>query len=170
MKWTMKLIVALTAVVLVALAASAIAQTPAPEQTPAEPREEGDRKGEGPGGFGPRRFAQRDECGPEEPGRKMRRIVHSETKFQLEEEGFGIKSLDVGEVTSVDGNRITIKRADGENVSATANDETKVCVDGEEAELSDIDEGDHAALHQSSRNNEKTLKGVRAFSEETPAA
>lgn len=162
MKWTTKLMVALVTVLLVALAANAIAQTPTPERTPSEPREEG--KSDEHRGFRERRLAHRDECGPENPGPKVRRVVHSETKFRLEDEGFGLRTLDVGEVTAVNGNRITIKRADGKVVSATAGEDTRVCLDGERAQLSDVDEGDHAALHQASRNDEKTLKGVRAFS------
>ncbi|MBW3589196.1 MAG: hypothetical protein KY429_07240 [Actinobacteria bacterium] len=166
MKWTMKLMVALVSVVMAALGTTAVAQTPDPESAP-ESTEEGQvrkadthRRAE--------KLAHRggkDGCGPAEPRDRAKRIVHSETKVRLDD-GFGTRTLDVGEVTSVDGNQITIRRADGETVSATAAEGTRVCRDGDESSLENIESGDTAVLMQRTQDDGTQLKGVRAFSQE----
>ena len=166
MKWTMKLMVALVSVVVVALGATAVAQTPTPDST-SEPTEDGQiRKSDGHRRFGTMGHrAPKDGCGPAEPRGRAQRIVHSETKVRLDE-GFGTRTLDVGEVTSVDGNEITIRRADGETVSATASGDTRVCRNGEESSLENVQSGDTAALLQRTQDDETQLKKVRAFSQE----
>jgi len=171
MKWTMKLMVALVSVVMVALGATAVAQTPNPESTN-ETTEDGQVRQDGQvrmsdGHRRARMLAHRggkDGCGPEQPRDRATRIVHSETKVRLDD-GFGTRTLDVGEVTSVDGNQITIRRADGETVSATAAEETRVCRDGEESSLENIESGDTAALLQRTQDDGTQLKKVRAFSQ-----
>ena len=166
MKWTTKLMVALVSVVIVALGATAVAQTPTPESTN-ETNEDGQvRKADGHRRAG--MLAHRggkDGCGPEQARDRAKRIVHSETKVRLDD-GFGTRTLDVGEVISVDGNQITIRRADGETVSATAAEETRVCRDGEESSLENIELGDTAALLQRTQDDGTQLKKIRAFSQE----
>lgn len=104
--------------------------------------------------------------------RLRHRLVHSETKVQLEE-GFGLRVLDVGEITGIDGNTITIERADGETVSATGDEDTRVCRNAERASLEDLQVGDRAALRQAGPEGELTLRAVMARSpdaEETQAS
>src|SRR5437867_2400100 len=72
-----------------------------------------------------------DECGGANAGRRAERLVHSDTKVKTKN-GFALITVDQGTVTAVDhhSKTITIERADGEKVTATAVDETKVCKDG----------------------------------------
>src|SRR5688572_9594518 len=87
-----------------------------------------------------------DRCGKPRP-RAIRRVVHSETKIKTQS-GFAIVTVDAGEITAIDhGDKtITIKRLDGESVTATATDETKVCKDGEAVAFDALKKGDLARL------------------------
>lgn len=94
-------------------------------------------------------------CGPVRSHPRIGRLVHSETKIQIRD-GFALMIVDQGEVTAVDHARktLSIKRADGEAVRATATDETKVCKDGKVAAFDSIKVGDLARLVQA-RSPEK---------------
>jgi hypothetical protein len=89
----------------------------------------------------------RDGCRPQSAKGRAGRLVHSEAKVQLRE-GFGLVTIDTGKVTAVDhsAKKITIKRADGETVTATAVDETNICKDGKKASFDAIKVGDFARL------------------------
>lgn len=88
-----------------------------------------------------------DHCGPDHAGRRAGRLVHSESKVQ-HKEGFALMTIDLGKVTAVDhsAKKITIERSDGETVTATAVEETKVCKDGKKASFDAIKVGDLARL------------------------
>jgi hypothetical protein len=90
-----------------------------------------------------------DGCGGAYAGRRGARIVHSDAKVKTQN-GFANVTLDQGTVTAVDTNAhtITIKRADGESVTATAVDQTKVCKDGKKSTFDAIKVGDTARLFQ----------------------
>ena len=89
-----------------------------------------------------------DRCGGDHRlGRRAGRLVHSESKIKLPE-GYAIVTVDTGKVTAIDhaDKKITIKRDDGETVTATAVEETVVCKDGEKAAFDSIKVGDFARL------------------------
>ena len=113
--------------------------------------------------------AQRDgdRCGKPRP-RAIRRVVHSETKIKTQS-GFATVTVDAGEITAIDhGDKtITIKRLDGESVTATATDETKVCKDGEAVAFDALKKGDLARL-VSVRSDRFT--GLRRIGAVTPGS
>lgn len=92
-----------------------------------------------------------------------RRLVTGESKVQVEG-GFATVNVDVGEVTAVDGSTVTIERADGESVSATASDETRVCRDGSRVEVGAIQAGDTARITRVTRDGETQVRGIHARS------
>lgn len=125
----------------------------------------------GPATDGPRAAAaqQRDGDRCRMPrARAVRRIVHSETKVKTPN-GFANATLDAGEITAIDhaGKTITIKRRDGESVSATATDETKVCKDGKSVAFDALKKGDWARLV--SVRSEK-FTGLRRIGAVTPGS
>lgn len=112
------------------------------------------------------RRAQRRERRCPSPDRAGRgaRLVHRESKFQVRE-GFALVTLDQGRITKIDGRTITIKRLDGESVTATATDETKVCKDGEPATFAALKVGDLARLIQV---RSPSVNGLRRITAVTP--
>ncbi|MGH2726148.1 MAG: hypothetical protein ACRDKS_04145 [Actinomycetota bacterium] len=124
----------------VAMAAAAFGQTGAPSGT-------GEEKTQNERRAGANERAGRDGCGPDHAGRRAARLVHSETKVKTPQ-GFALFTIDHGVVTSIDhsAKKMTIKRSDGEHVTATAVDETQVCKDGKKAAFDSIKVGDHARL------------------------
>jgi hypothetical protein len=135
-----KLTLACTFVAMVATAATAFGQT-------------GSGSGDGSGGSEARRARraadrreQGDRCGAFRP-RTARRMVHSETKFKASE-GFGVRTVDQGEITAIDDSakKITIKRLDGETVSAIATKDTGVCKDGKVSSFDALEKGDVVRL------------------------
>ena len=159
MKSWLKTILVAAMVGLLALATVAVAQTEE-DDSDEGPRSAQERREALSERFDRRHASHRDGCG-RHFGPKARRIVYNETKVQTED-GFAVIQLDVGEVTVVNGSSITIERGDGESVSATANDEAKVCYNGEEAALGDIQVGDKAALRRLTQGDETVLKAVKA--------
>jgi len=105
-----------------------------------------------------------DGCRREHAGRRAGRLVHSESKVQLRE-GFGVITVDTGKVTAVDhsAKKITIKRSDGETVTATAVDETNVCKDGKKASFDAIKVGDLARLMSIRSERFTGLRRIGAF-------
>jgi hypothetical protein len=158
MKHGMKVAVAAGFVGVVALAATAFAQTGTPS-----PGERQQRK--------PRANAQRSECGKAGPGaaRAARRMVHSEAKVQVKG-GFAVVVLDVGTITEVNGSSVTIKRADGQSVTAAASDQTKVCKDGKKVALDQLAAGDRAGMTQVTKDGEQRVRAIRAHSPNTDAS
>jgi len=108
-----------------------------------------------------------DRCGKPRP-RAVRRVVHSETKLKTPA-GFALVTVDAGEITSIDhtDKTITIKRLDGESVTATATDETKVCKDGKAVAFDSLKKGDLARLV--SVRSEK-FTGLRKIGAVTPGS
>ena len=157
MRSWLKTIMVAAMVGVLALATVAVAQTDSPESDEKEKSAE-ERRDARRDRIKDRRH--RDGCG-RHFGPKARKMVYSETKIQTED-GFALLLADVGEVTAVSESSITIQRADGETVSATANDETKVCYQGEKASLGDIQVGDKAALRRVRNGDETGLKAVFA--------
>ena len=139
-----KLTLAVGFVGAVAIAAAAFGQAgsddPAPSAT-AAPR-------------APRRAAadpghRRDGCGPVR-ARATRRVVHGDLKIATRAGSFANVTVDTGEITAIDhaAKTITIKRADGQTVTATAGDQTRVCLDGQPSSFDALKTGDHARLMQ----------------------
>ncbi len=125
----------------VAMAAAAFGQAGAPSGTDEQKTPQSERRA----AAGER--AGREGCGPDHVGHRAARLVHSESKVQTPE-GFALFTIDHGTVTAIDhsAKKITIKRADGEHVTATAVDETQVCKDGSKAAFDSIKVGDRARL------------------------
>lgn len=109
--------------------------------------------------------AQRTECGKAGPraARAARRLVHSSSKVAVKG-GYAVVIVDLGTITAVDGSSVTIKRADGETVTATASDQTKVCRDGKRVEIGQLKTGDLAAITQVTKDGEHGVRAIRAHS------
>lgn len=179
MRTTTRMAVALAMVGAVVSAAAAFGQHgggdegagPGPAPSGLGPRKAGVRGGErvrGEDGPIPGRHARR--CGPHRPqGAAMwrggKRLVHSETKVQ-HAEGFALILVDVGEVTAVDhpGKTLTLGRADGEEVTVTAGEQTRVCKDGHPASFDAIQVGDAARVVRRVVEGETVVRGIAAHS------
>ena len=100
--------------------------------------------------------------------RMVRRVVHSETKLKTPN-GFATVALDAGEITAIDhaDKTITVKRLDGQSVSATATDDTRVCRDGASVAFDALKKGDWARLV--AVRSEK-FTGLRKIGAVTPTA
>ena len=81
--------------------------------------------------------------------------------------GFANITVDQGTITAIDGKKVTIKRLDGETVSATAVDETKVCKDGKPSTVGALKAGDHARLVQV---RSERFTGLRKIAAVTPGS
>ncbi|MGH9269287.1 MAG: hypothetical protein ACRD0D_14075, partial [Acidimicrobiales bacterium] len=90
------------------------------------------------------------------------RLVHSESKIQMEG-GFALLMVDRGEVASMEGDALTITRADGETVTAEAGEQTKICLNGKPATLGDLKPGYRAAIVQGGLEGESVVRAIRAF-------
>lgn len=112
-------------------------------------------------------FGQTGTPSPTDPAakdrRKAHRVVHSETKVQTDD-GFALVIRDHGEITAVDGSRVTIKRLDGETVTVAAGEDTRIRRNGEQATVSDLKPGDRAAIVQIDRGGARVVRAIRAFS------
>jgi len=97
-------------------------------------------------------------------GRRLARIVHSDTKINTKN-GFATITVDTGKITSTDpsSKTLTITRADNETVTATASDATKVCKDGKAVGFGDLKVGDLALIVQGDRAGTHVVRriGVR---------
>jgi len=140
-----KVALAGTFVGLVAMSAAAFGQDGSGSGTPTEqssPRERRAAGAERRAAAAERRANGR--C-PTLDGRRARRLVHSDSKLKAPA-GFADVTVDQGVITALDGKTVSIKRLDGESVSATATDETKVCKDGKVSTFSALKKGDHVRL------------------------
>jgi len=151
-----KVTLAASFVGVVAMAAAAFGQssTPTPS-TSASPRAE-------------RRADRGGECGPKHVTRRGARVVHGDMKVRVPD-GFALVTVDNGKVTAVDhdAKKITVERADGESVTATATDETKVCKDGAKSSFDAIKVGDLAHLVQV---RSERINGLRRIMVLTPGS
>jgi hypothetical protein len=86
-------------------------------------------------------------------GRLGSRIVHGDLKVQTPN-GFANATIDDGTVTAVDhaAHTLTLKRADGQTVSVTATDRTRVRKNGRKAAFADIATGDFVQVIQIDRD------------------
>jgi len=144
MKTGLKTAIALAFVGVVAMAAAAFGQSGDPSGSPSP-------------GDAPRARADK-------PAGLRHRAIHSETKVQTAD-GFATVIADFGEVTSVSGNTVTIKRVDDETVTVTATGDTKVMRNGEQASVSDIKAGDRAHIVQVVEDGATTVRAIRAADE-----
>src|ERR1043165_3283381 len=73
-------------------------------------------------------------CGRAMERPRAQRLVHGTAEVQVRRGGFANVPVDRGTITAVDpsAKTLTIKRADGQSVTATATDRTKICVNGHE--------------------------------------
>ncbi len=83
-----------------------------------------------------------------------------------EGDGYATVRFDRGIVDHVDGATLVITEADGTSVEIPTTDETRVYRDGEDAELSDLQAGDHVAAFRVKEGDAFVTKGVRAISPE----
>jgi hypothetical protein len=83
-----------------------------------------------------------------------------------EGEGYATVRFDRGIVDHVDGTTLVITEDDGTSVEIPTTDETRVSRDGEDAELSDLQAGDHVATFRVKDGDAFVTKGVRAISPE----
>src|SRR5258708_25164737 len=128
-------------VLAVGIAATAFGQgggsTPAPSSSSAPPAS------------APRAQRQGVACGRMQRPRAGR-VVHADLKVQARRGGFATVTGDRGTITAVDApaKSLTIKRADDQTVTVTANDATKICKDGKAATFGDLKVGDKAGIVQ----------------------
>jgi hypothetical protein len=115
------------------------------------------------------RTERRDErrCGRPASDR-ARRLVHSESKVKAPS-GFALITIDQGEITSIDSSakKLTVKRLDGESVTVTASDETRVCKDGQQSTFASLKVGDRARLM---RIRSERFTGLRRIMAVTPGS
>ena len=81
-----------------------------------------------------------------------------------EGDGYATVRFDRGILDRVDGTTIVLDEDDGTTVEIPTTDETRVNRDGEEAELSDLQAGDHVATFRVKEGDAFVTKGVRAIS------
>ena len=95
-------------------------------------------------------------------GKLGNRIVHGDLTLNTRK-GLVDAKIDGGKVTAVGANAhtLTIKRADGQSVSFTATDATRVRKNGEKATFGDIKVGDLVQVIQIDRGNGFTVALIR---------
>ena len=143
MKWYWKLTIAVGFVGMVAMGAAAFAQSDSSSPAPAAAAS-----------------AQAPQAG--RLGGLAGRIVHGDLTVNTRQ-GLATAKVDGGTVTAVDAgaHTLTIKRADGQSVSFTATDATRVRKEGEKASFSDIKVGDHVLVIQLDRGNGFVVVAIR---------
>ena len=135
MKWYWKTTIALALVGTIAMAAAAFGQSDSGSPTPTATT------------------SAQAQARPR-LGRLGNRIVHGDLTLNTRK-GIVTAKIDGGTVTAVDANArtLTIKRADGQSVSFTATDATRVRKDGQKAVFSDIAKGDLVQVIQVDRGD-----------------
>jgi hypothetical protein len=88
-------------------------------------------------------------CGRAMARPRAQRLVHGQLEVEARR-GFATVTVDRGTITSVDDSSrtLTIKRADGQSVTATATDRTRVCVHGSPGTFDELKVGDRAGVVQ----------------------
>jgi hypothetical protein len=115
----------------------------------------------GPLGHGPLGYGPQGSLG----SRMLGDLVTGETMFSSDE-GFLTRLIDAGPVGAVDGDNVTIERADDQTVLATATEDTRVTRDGARATVSDIKVGDHAFIVRVDRGDGPVVEAIHAVSPE----
>ena len=138
MKWYWKATIALAFVGVVGMAAAAFGQSDSAAPTPSA-------------------SAPTQQQGAQKLGRLGRlgnRVVHGDLKIKTPN-GFANAKIDTGTVTAVDATARTItnSRSDGQTVTVTATDKTRVRKQGQKATFSDIAKGDLVQIIQIDRRN-----------------
>src|SRR5437868_13129518 len=138
MRWYWKATIALAFVGTIAMAAAAFGQSDSSSPTPSA-------------------SAPSQQQGAQKLGRLGRlgnRVVHGDLKIKTPN-GFANVKIDTGTVTAVDAgaHTITIKRPDGQTVSVTASDKTRVRKEGQKATFADIKKGDLVQIIQIDRGD-----------------
>jgi hypothetical protein len=151
-----KIAIAGTFVGLVAMSAAAFGQTGSGSGTPTASSAPRERRAAAAEKRADGRCAKLD-------GRRGQRLVHSEAKVKAPA-GFANITVDQGTITAIDGKKVTIKRLDGESVSATATDQTKVCKDGRVTTFDALEKGDRARLVQVRSERFSGLRRIGAVS------
>lgn len=101
-----------------------------------------------------------------DPGLRMQRgqMLSSQRSF-LNADGEVVTIFhDRGEVAAVDGDSLTIERADGERLVFEISEETRIRRNGEEASLSDLEQGDRVMVLRVDDEEGERVVGVRAGS------
>ena len=111
------------------------------------------------------RQRRQQRCAPVRP-RATRRVVHGDLKVATRAGSFANLTVDTGEITAIDdaAKTITVKRADGESVTATATDQTRVCLDGQASSFDALKAGDRARLVQVRSDRFTGLRRIGAVS------
>lgn len=135
MKWYWKLTMALAFVGTIAMAAAAFAQSDPSSPTPTAP-------------------ASAQAQARPRLGRLGNRIVHGDLTLNTRK-GLVNAKVDGGTVTAIDAKALTLtlKRADGQSVSFTATDATRVRKNGAKSAFADIAKGDLVQVIQIDRGN-----------------
>jgi hypothetical protein len=81
-------------------------------------------------------------------------------------DGYATVRFDRGVLDRVDGTTLVVTEDDGTSVEIPTSDETRVYRDGEDAELGDLQPGDHVAAFRVKDGDTFVTKGVRAISPE----
>ena len=156
MRWYSKTALALGFVGAVAVGAAAFGQTGSNSPTPSSSGsvEQSHQQGARPGRLG--RFGKR--------------VVHGELKIKTQN-GFATVVIDSGTVSSVDqgAKSLTLKRSDGETVSVTATDDTRVRKDGSKASFGDISVGDLVQVIRIDRGDGLVVRLIRVRSAQSGA-
>ena len=147
---------------MVAMAAAAFGQSSPGSGTQTAPASPSDRRAAA--------AQNREErvCGRVGTRHRAARLVHNEAKIKAPN-GFAYITIDQGDITGIDhgSKKITIKRRDGESVSATATDQTKVCMGGKPVSFDALKVGDHARLLQV---RSERFTGLRRIAAMTPGS
>lgn len=80
-------------------------------------------------------------------------LVRSESVIEREEGVFVTVRVDRGVLQGVEDGTLAIEEADGENVRVATSDETNFWKDGEEAEIGDLERGDHVGTFREKRED-----------------
>ena len=96
------------------------------------------------------------------PGMRGGRLVHGELTV-VRGDGFATVILDQGRVTAVDADarRLTIERRDGESVSVTATDRTRIRRNREQATFADIQVGDVARIVRVDTGEQTVVRAIK---------
>lgn len=101
-------------------------------------------------------------CGRAMERPRAQRLVHGTAEVQARRGGFANVTVDRGTITSTDpsSKTLTIKRADGQSVTATATDTTRICVDGHEGGFGELKTGDRAGIVQADYDGRHVVRRI----------
>jgi hypothetical protein len=101
-------------------------------------------------------------CGRAMERPRAQRLVHGTAEVEAKRGGFANVTVDRGTITSTDPSTktLTIKRADGQSVTATASDSTRICVDGHEGGFGELKTGDRAGIVQADYDGRHVVRRI----------